>query len=103
MGNPKVRVYVRAKLPNGSRPFLDPVYAGNQKLKPGWAVLRGQPQYFEEAVYYLRYLKNGKRVYEPIGDDAQEALHEQDKRQKLLGAIACGVIALEARPLRDHR
>lgn len=64
MSVPKVRLYVRVVLPDGKRPFLDPVYSGNQKLKEGWAVHDVQPRCFDEAVYYVRYQKDGRRIYD---------------------------------------
>lgn len=90
MPTPKVRLYIRVVLPDGTRPFLNPVFSGNQKLKEGWAILDGQPQRFDEAVYYLRYLKNGKRSFESVGSDAQQALTDKRRTELRLQAVADG-------------
>lgn len=77
MKAPKVRLYVRVTLADGSHPFLDPVYAANHKLRPGFAVVGGKPQHFDDVVYYLRCA--GK--WNPIGTDPQEALRLLLQRQ----------------------
>jgi hypothetical protein len=64
MSAPKVRLYIRVTLPNGKRPFLDPVYSANHKLKDGWAIHEDGFQPFSDYAYYLRYAKDGKRVSE---------------------------------------
>ena len=58
MKNPVVRLKLRVHLPDGSRPYLDPIFAANGKLKPGHALLDGSPTHFPEDVYHLRYLGN---------------------------------------------
>lgn len=63
---PKVSLYVRVTLPDGKRPFLEPVFARNHKLNEGWAVLDDQPQPFAEYAYYHRYLRDGKRVWQRL-------------------------------------
>jgi len=88
---PKVRLYIRVVLPDGTRPYLDPVYAGNQTLKKGWAIYGDQPQRFDEATYYLRYAKNGKRVYKRLGSDAQQALVAKKRLEFRLRAAADGI------------
>jgi len=82
--NPTVRLYVRVVLADGTRPFLDPVYSGNHKIKPGWAVVQGTPERFDEPVYYARYLRDTKRVYERLGTDPQQALLELERLQTRL-------------------
>lgn len=87
----KVRLYIRVTLPGGKRPFLKPVFSANKKLEEGWATLNGQPKHFTDAVYYLRYLKDGKRVWERLTGDAQQALTAKVKLESRLRAIAEGV------------
>jgi hypothetical protein len=89
---PKVRLYVRPVLQDGTRPFLDPVYSANRKLKLGCAIHEGREQRFDSVSYYLRYLRDGKRVWEPLGSDASLALDALRKRQALLYAVAVGAI-----------
>ena len=77
--------------PDGTRPYLDPVYAGNQALKKGWAIYGDQPPRFDEATYYLRYAKNGKRVYKRLGSGAQQALVAKKRLEFRLRAAADGI------------
>ena len=70
----KARLYIRPVLQDGSCPFADPVFAANHKLKNGWAIIDGQPQRFRKYSYYLRYVREGKRVWEGVGADPQVAL-----------------------------
>jgi hypothetical protein len=37
-------------------------------------LVAGQPEYHPEAVYYLRYLKAGKRIWQSVGTEADAAL-----------------------------
>ena len=91
MSVPKVRLYIRVRLPNGSRPFLDPVFSANHKLREGWAVHQGTPQRFDDAVYHLRYLRDGKRVWERLTKDAQQALAAKGDLELRLQAAARGI------------
>lgn len=86
----KVRLYIRPSLPDGNRPFLDPVFTANHKLSCGVGVLNGRKQKFEKFVYYLRYLTNGKRVWEPVGGDPALALEERRRTENRLEGIALG-------------
>jgi integrase/recombinase XerD len=95
---PVVRLKLRIRLPDGSRPYLDPVYAANNKLKPGYARLDGNPVHFPDGVYHLRYLKGSRRVWEGVGSDAQFALTAKVKREKSLDAKAVGVTVVEDEP-----
>jgi integrase len=71
---PKVRLYLRVPLPDGSRRYLDPVWAANGKLKPHWAMVGGVPEHHPEAGYHLRHTKNGKSAWVSAGRDPQSAL-----------------------------
>ena len=87
----KVRLYLRIRLANGNRQFIDPVYAANGKLKPLYALVDGNAEHHPEGVYYLRYLKHGKRVWEYVGTDAPSAMTARLKRERILAAQAAGV------------
>lgn len=95
MKNPVVRLKIRVHMPDGYRPFLDPVFAGNGKLKPLYAIVNGHIEHHPEGVYFLRYLKNEKRVWEAVGEDPQYALIAKIKKEKLLEAKAAGVAVKE--------
>ena len=98
MKAPVVRLKLRVRLPGGSRPYLDPVFAANGKLKPGYATLDGTASHYPDSVYHLRYLKQGKRVWEPVGSDAQLAMIAKLKREKAAEAIAAGVAIADDGP-----
>lgn len=90
MASPKVRLYIRVQFPDRS-PFLDPVYGANQKLKPGWAVIDGKSQPVEKYRYYLRFMRGGKRIWEPLTSDAQQAIAALKRMEIRLRAAAEGV------------
>ncbi len=77
----KASIYIRPTLSDGSRPFLRPVRTGNHRIKPGWALLDGQPTE-TNGDYYLRYQRDGKRVWELIGPDLPAALTAATDRNK---------------------
>jgi integrase/recombinase XerD len=91
MSSPVVRLKIRVRLSDGSRPFLDPVFSANGKLKPLYAVVNGTSEHHPEGIYHLRYLRGDKRVWEAVGADAQLAVTLKLKKEKLLAAKAAGV------------
>jgi integrase/recombinase XerD len=84
---PTVRLKIRVKLPNGSRAYIEPVFSSNNKLKPHYGLVDGKPRHHPEGVYHLRYMKNGKRVWEPVGKDPQAALTAQRRVEHKLEGI----------------
>jgi len=66
----KVRLYLRVRLADGNRKYTDPLYAANGRVKPFYALVNGNAEHHPEGVYYLRYLEQGKRVWEHVGADA---------------------------------
>ena len=108
MSAAKVTIYMRVSLPNSKRPFLKPVFSGNQKLKEGWAIAKGQPKKYADYAYYLRYVQaDGKRGYERLGTDAQQAQAAKLNREIGLAAVAQGfevapkAVALSDKPGRS--
>lgn len=92
MKSPVVRLKIRIRLPDGSRPYLDPVPSGNGKLKPLYALVDGKPEHHPEGCYFLRYANaEGKRVWERVGKDGQFALGARLKRERSGAAEAVGV------------
>jgi hypothetical protein len=55
----------------------------------------------EPGSYYLRYLKNGRRTFESVGDDIQVALQEQRAREKGLSAPQPVAIIGPRKTVRD--
>jgi integrase/recombinase XerD len=98
MKAPAVRLKIRVRFADGSRPFLDPVLSPNGKLKPHYAYVDGKPEHRPEGSYFLRYARDGKRVWEPVGSDAQHALTEKLKTKKKFEAKAAGVAVVEDKP-----
>ncbi len=88
---PVVRLKIRVRLVNGSRPFLDPVFSANGKLKPLQAVVNGKPEHHPEGVYFLRYRKGEKRAWESVGSDPQLALTRKIQKEKFLEAKSLGI------------
>jgi len=90
-----VRLKLRVRLADGSRPYLDPVLSANRKLKPLYAVVNGKAEHHPEGTYFLRYAgADGKRVWDNVGKDAQLALDALDKKEKVLQARAAGVVVV---------
>ena len=91
MSFPKVTLYVQVHLSDGRRTYLKPVISGNKKLKEGWAYLKGQPQRFDVAIYYLRYRKAGKPVWQRLTRDAEQALAAKRQLETRLRAVVEGI------------
>ena len=69
-------------MPAGGRhPSIEPVTAGNNKLKPLYALVNGVQERHPEGSYYLRYMRNGKRVWELVGVDPAAAVTAAKKRE----------------------
>ncbi|WP_433966818.1 tyrosine-type recombinase/integrase [Tunturiibacter gelidiferens] len=86
-----VRLKIRARLPSGSRAYVDPVFSPNGKLKPLYAVVDGKPEHHPEGIYNLRYLKAGKRVWHAVGTDAQLALTAKLRVEHKLQSVSLGL------------
>ncbi len=69
---------------------LRPVYASNHRLKPLCALVDGKEERHPEGTYHLRYVRNGKRHWEPVEGGPAQALAALSKRQKIQAAIAAG-------------
>jgi integrase/recombinase XerD len=96
----KVRIYIRVRLSDGAHPFLEPAQAGNNRLKPFYALVDGKPQHHPEGVYYLRYVRNDKRVWEKVGTDPNAAVTAAKKRE-LYGWDSTAIpepVAAQSRP-----
>jgi integrase len=87
-----VTLYIRPrKMPDGRRPYLQPIRGKNNRIRAGWAIYQGTEIEVPGADYYLRYRHGGKSVFRRIGRDLSVALVEQLKQEKTLEAIAVGV------------
>ena len=90
MRSARVRLYLRVRLSNGRYQFLPPFTNRNQSLRSGYALVNNQPEYHPEGVYYLRYLRGGKRVWEAVGYDADAATVALQNTEHDLQGLALG-------------
>src|SRR5258708_3363921 len=81
-----VQLYLRARLPNGKYPYLRASFASNGRIRPNHAFHNGRAVEFPVAAYHLRYWRDGKRVWEPAGQDASLALVAMQKKALALQA-----------------
>ena len=91
MQAPVARIYIRVVLPDGSRPYCNPVCTANQKLRAQYALIDGKPRHHPEGVYYLRYTTGGKRRWERVGADPSLALVRLQLRDYALQAESLGL------------
>jgi integrase/recombinase XerD len=69
-----VQLYVRARLEDGSYPYLKAAMLPNGHVRPGYAINSGRAVKIVNGVYQLRYRRDGKRVWEAVGTEADVAL-----------------------------
>ena len=82
-----VSLYLRPK--TGKRQYLKPAVQRN-RIRPGWAMINDKPVQVS-GNYYLRYVQDGKRIFQRIGPDLSEALQAQTRTEKMLEAEAEGL------------
>ncbi len=90
----KVRLYLRIRRANGKDAFVDPAWNRNRTLRAGYALVAGNPEHHPEGVYYLRFLRNGKRVWQAVGSDPDAAIVALQNTEHDLRAIVLGRTAL---------
>jgi integrase/recombinase XerD len=93
----KVRLHLRARLTDGSRPYLDPVYQDNGKLRPLYALLNGAPQKFADGIYYLRFVVDGTPKWKAVGSSAPQATLKKLQQEQILAGKASGLFLAEHR------
>jgi hypothetical protein len=81
---PTVTLWLR----DGNR-YYKPVEGGNHKLKPLYGMVDGVPKKFDKGVYCLRYRVDGigKRTWEPVGSEPQQALVARGTKELALHAL----------------
>jgi integrase/recombinase XerD len=90
MKTPKVRLYIRVRVAPGQYSFAEPVWNKNRSLRGGYAHVKGQPEYHPEGLYYLRFLRGSKRVWQVVGADADAALVALRNTEHDLQAVTLG-------------
>ena len=93
----KVPIYLR----DGNR-YLKPVEAGNHKLRPLYAMVNGVPQKFPKGVYCLRYQVNGKRKWQTVGTDPQQALVQKGRLEAKLAGHSVGMLEPGAAAAQEY-
>jgi integrase/recombinase XerD len=86
---PTVSLYIRIRVLQRRYRFVPAVFNRNGSLRAGFALISGNPVSHPEGIYYLRFLRDGKRIWKMIGSDADAALAtlqntEQDLRDVAL-------------------
>jgi integrase/recombinase XerD len=87
---PKVRLYIRIGRSDETDAFVDPAWNRNRTLREGYALIDGQSEHHVEGVYYLRFLRDGKRVWQAVGSDANNAIVALRNTEHDLQSIALG-------------
>jgi hypothetical protein len=100
---PKVRLYIRVRLSDGRDAFLDPVWNKNRTLRACYALVEERPEHRPESIYYLRYLRGGKRVWQRVGQDADVAVTALRNTEHDLRSVALGRSAPTWSQIRRRR
>jgi len=100
---PTVRLYIRIRHADGIYAYTDPGWNKNRTLRAGYAIVDGKPESHPEGVYYLRFLRGSKRVWQSVGMEPDAALAALRNQEHDLQAIALGRCAPEpAAEVKTH-
>ena len=98
MANRTVTLIRNCKTKSGWRRY-PAAFGKNGRVRPGWAMVGGEPQRFEQGRYELRMDKGSKLVYVPAGEKAAEAQAARDRMENKLAvkqsALAAGIMIRE--------
>jgi integrase/recombinase XerD len=95
---PKVRLYIRVRHSDRRYAYHDPAWNRNRTLRAHYALVDGQPEHHPEGVYYLRFLRGGRRLWESVGSEPDGALSALRNTEHDLDAIALGRKVLDPLP-----
>jgi integrase len=85
VGNKKVTLVRYCKTEKGWRRL--PVFCSrNGRVRPGYALVNGEPAHYPVGHYELRFYEGSKPVYKNVGEDAAEALAAHQRYVHLLSA-----------------
>ena len=90
MKRPKVSLYIRVVNAAGRSVYAKPVWNKNRTLRTGYA--EGDPKHHPEGNYYLRFLREGKRVRERVGKEPDAALIALRKTEHELETEGLGLV-----------
>jgi hypothetical protein len=61
-------------------------FGKNGRIRPGWVMVGGEPEHYEQGRYELRMYEGSRLVYVPAGDNAAEALAARGRMEHKLAA-----------------
>jgi integrase len=84
MANRNATLYIRITK-NGTSSFCKPVYQSKGRLKPKYAMVKGEPEHHKEGVYYVRFgTDGGKQQFVLAGEDPYFALDKLEEKKRWL-------------------
>ena len=84
MANRTATLYIRITK-NGKSSFCKPVYLSKGRLKPQYAMIKGEPEHHDEGVYYVRLgTDGGKQQFVQVGKDPFVALDKLEEKKRWL-------------------
>jgi len=84
MANRNATLYIRITK-NGRSSFCKPVYQSKGRLKPQYAMVKGEPEHHKEGVYYVRFgTDGGKQQFVLAGKDPYVALDKLEEKKRWL-------------------
>jgi len=84
MANRTATLYLRISK-DGKNSFCKPVYLSKGRLRPQYAIVKGNAEHHEEGVYYVRFgADGGKQKYVLVGKDPYVALDKLGEKQRWL-------------------
>lgn len=92
MKSPKVRLHIRVITADGRSVFAKPVWNKNRTLRAGYAEV--DSNHHPEGVYYLRLLRDGKRVWEAVGREPDAAIVALRRTEHELQATSLGLTVI---------
>jgi hypothetical protein len=85
MANRTATLYIRITASDGRTSYCKPVYQSKGRLKPQFAIVKGEPEHHKEGVYYLRFgADGGKQRFVLVGKDPYVALDKLSEKQRWL-------------------
>jgi integrase len=90
MANKKVTIWIGTRI-DGQFRYLKPVTAKNNKLKPSWAIYKGQQIEIPGAIYYTHHYRGKKHVYVRINGSPQAAIYAAERLRTKLQCKILGI------------
>ena len=97
--NREVNLTKRVQTSKGLR-YCPVVLSANGRVKPDWVIVNGQPERHPEGAYYLEWRDKGIRVRLSVGQDAQDAAAQRQRKEAELNAVNNGI---SIPPQNGHR